>query len=192
MNEWTEILENLAALGCSVVLGGLVGLERELRGRWAGLRTHMLVSLGATLFVLGIASATRGDADAISRLAQGLVAGIGFLGAGTILKLTEKDMVKGLTTASSIWVAAGVGMACGLKLYPLAVGGAVIALVVLEVLRYLEVALDRAAGIDPDSKQPEDKGNEEGDDGAGNGRGGKAARKDSQKPTANFPETPQA
>jgi putative Mg2+ transporter-C (MgtC) family protein len=166
MIDWGEFLDNLAALGASVLLGGLVGLERELRGRWAGMRTHMMVSLGAALFVLGIAAATRGNAgrvDAISRVIQGLVAGIGFLGAGTILKLTEKHEVKGLTTAGSIWLTAAVGVTCGLKLYALAVSGVVVALVILGACRYLERAVDRAAGVDPDGEKQgtsDDKGPE--------------------------------
>src|SRR4051812_24794517 len=109
MEGWLEFRDNLLALSAAVVLGGLLGLERELRGRWAGLRTHMMVSLGAALFVLGIAAAFPGNADAVSRLVKGVVAGVGFLGAGTILKLTEKREVLGLTTASSIWLAAAVG-----------------------------------------------------------------------------------
>jgi putative Mg2+ transporter-C (MgtC) family protein len=161
MNEWLDFLENLAALSASVILGGLVGLERELRGRWAGMRTHMMVSLGAALFVLAIAAATQGNRDAISRLVQGLVAGIGFLGAGTILKLTDKLQVRGLTTASSIWLAAAVGTTCGLKLYALAVSGVVVTLIVLGACRYLERALDRAAGVDPDREEPGHAGEQE-------------------------------
>ncbi len=173
MNEWTEILDNLAALGCAVVLGGVVGLERELRGRWAGLRTHMLVSLGAALFTLGVVAATNHNADALSRLAQGLVAGIGFLGAGTILKLTDKGQVKGLTTAASIWLAAAVGMTCGLKLYTLAVTGAVVTVVVLGLLRYAEIALDRVAGVDPnkgDQEEEKQPGKEQDRSGGGHGK----------------------
>jgi putative Mg2+ transporter-C (MgtC) family protein len=160
MDEILKFLDNAAALGTAVILGGLVGLERELRGRWAGLRTHMMVSLGAALFVLAIAAATNGNADAVSRLVQGLVAGIGFLGTGTILKLTNKGKVRGLTTASSIWLAAAVGMTCGLKLYALAVSGVVIALLILGACRYLEDALDRAAGVDHngDGQQSREEG----------------------------------
>jgi putative Mg2+ transporter-C (MgtC) family protein len=147
MSEWLAILENLGALAAAVILGGVVGVERELRGRWAGMRTHMIVSLGAALFVLAMTSYPNVQSSDVSRVLQGLVAGIGFLGAGTILKLTEKNRVKGLTTAATIWLAAAVGVACGLKLYPLAVSAVVVALVVLEVLRYVERALDRAAGV---------------------------------------------
>jgi putative Mg2+ transporter-C (MgtC) family protein len=147
MSAWLEILENLAALGAAVILGGVVGIERELRGRWAGMRTHMIVCLGAALFILAMTAYPNAQSSDVSRVIQGVVAGIGFLGAGTILKLTEKSRVKGLTTAATVWLAAAVGVACGLKLYFLAVSAVVIALIVLEGLRYMERTLDRAAGI---------------------------------------------
>jgi putative Mg2+ transporter-C (MgtC) family protein len=158
MSDWLAILENLGAMAVAVILGGVVGVERELRGRWAGMRTHMIVCLGATLFVLAITSYPNVQSSDVSRVIQGLVAGIGFLGAGTILKLTEKAEVKGLTTAASIWLAAAVGVTCGLKQYPLAVSAVVLALVVLEALRRLEHAIDRAAGTarhDPDEQHVE-------------------------------------
>lgn len=150
MSEWLAFLDNLGALGAAVILGGLVGLERELRGRWAGLRTHMLVCLGAALFVVAMTAVPHFQPSDISRVIQGVVAGIGFLGAGTILKLTEKSEVKGLTTAASVWLAAAVGVTCGLKLYALAVGAVVLTLVVLEGLRHVERVLDKAAGFDRD------------------------------------------
>jgi putative Mg2+ transporter-C (MgtC) family protein len=158
MSDWLAILENLGAMAVAVILGGVVGLERELRGRWAGMRTHMIVCLGAALFVLVMTSYPNVQSSDVSRVIQGLVAGIGFLGAGTILKLTDKAEVKGLTTAASIWLAAAVGVACGLKQYPLAVSAVVLALVVLEALRRLEHALDWAAEIDrhdPDQQHVE-------------------------------------
>src|SRR5215472_11313332 len=102
MSDWLAILENLGAMVVAVILGGVVGLERELRGRWAGMRTHMIVCLGAALFVLAMTSYPNAQSSDVSRVIQGLVAGIGFLGAGTILKLTEKGEIKGLTTAASI------------------------------------------------------------------------------------------
>jgi putative Mg2+ transporter-C (MgtC) family protein len=170
MSDWVEILENLAAMGTAVILGGLVGLERELRHQWAGMRTHMIVSLGAALFVLAMISYPNAQSGDVGRVIQGLVAGIGFLGAGTILKMTEKSEVKGLTTAASIWLAAAVGVACGLKEYPLAVSAVGIALIVLEVLRSVARAFDRAAGIDrhdPDEHRAEPQGPAKGRDGRG-------------------------
>ena len=88
-----------------------MGLEREIHRRWgAGLRTHMLVAIGAALFVLAGDSLTHHSTEATTRIVQGIAAGIGFIGAGTILKLTERQEVKGLTTAGSLWLAAGVGI----------------------------------------------------------------------------------
>ncbi len=134
MFDGLEFLENLGALGAAAGLGGLVGLEREVHGHWAGLRTHILVALGAALFVVVGLSISPGDASAPSRVIQGVAAGIGFIGAGTILKLTDRLEVRGLTTASSIWLAAAVGTAAGVKLYGLALSGTLISLVVLGIL----------------------------------------------------------
>jgi putative Mg2+ transporter-C (MgtC) family protein len=132
MDELRQLLDVLLSLGAAALLGGVVGLERELRGRWAGLRTHMLVSMGAALFV-----ATSPATD-VTRVIQGVAAGVGFIGAGTILKLTERVEVKGLTTASSIWLAAAVGTAAGMHLYLLAVSGSFLSVAILAVLGRLE------------------------------------------------------
>ena len=92
------------------LLGGLLGAERESVGKAAGLRTHMLVGLGAALFVIAPRQSgiTEGD---VSRIIQGVAAGIGFIGAGTILKLTERQEIQGLTTAASLWLTAAIGVA---------------------------------------------------------------------------------
>ena len=95
-------------------LGGLIGAQREQVHSAAGFRTHILVALGAALFVLAGRQAGFTSAD-MSRVVQGIVAGIGFLGAGTVLKLAEKGEVRGLTTAATIWVTAGVGVSCVLS-----------------------------------------------------------------------------
>ena len=89
----------------AAVLGGILGFERERVGKAAGLRTHMLVTVGSCLFTLVPLEAGVGK-DAMARVVQGLAAGIGFLGAGSILKLTEERKIHGLTTAANIWVAA--------------------------------------------------------------------------------------
>jgi putative Mg2+ transporter-C (MgtC) family protein len=94
----------------ATVLGGLIGFQRERVHSAAGLRTHILVALGAALFVLAGREAGFSTADN-SRVVQGIVAGVGFLGAGTILKLADRGEVHGLTTAATIWVTAAVGVA---------------------------------------------------------------------------------
>jgi putative Mg2+ transporter-C (MgtC) family protein len=96
----------------AALLGGLLGLQREHQGKEAGVRTHMLVALGAALFVLVPLHAGSDPAD-LSRVIQGVVAGVGFLCAGTILK-TGDDQVRGLTTAAGIWLTAAIGIAVGL------------------------------------------------------------------------------
>jgi len=95
------------------VLGGLLGFEREQRGKDAGLRTHMLVASGAALFVLIPQQAGVTDGD-LMRVLQGLVAGVGFLCAGSIIKSDETKQVKGLTTAAGIWFTAAIGVAAGM------------------------------------------------------------------------------
>ncbi|WP_312303333.1 MgtC/SapB family protein [Pulveribacter sp.] len=117
-------------LGIAAALGGLLGWERERAGKAAGLRTHMLVSMGAALFVLGAEQAGIDPADN-SRVIQGVTAGVGFLGAGTILKREDPDTVKGLTTAAGIWFTAAIGTAAGLGQEGMALLSGLLGLVVL-------------------------------------------------------------
>lgn len=105
----------LVRLLTAVVLGGLLGLERERKGRAAGLKTHILVSMGSALFVLAPLQAGVDPAD-ITRVMQGIVSGIGFLGAGAIIKLNRGERVEGLTTAAGIWMTSAIGMAAGMGL----------------------------------------------------------------------------
>jgi putative Mg2+ transporter-C (MgtC) family protein len=119
----------------AVALGGMLGYERERLGKAAGLRTHMLVSLGSALFILGALDAGAAPGD-LTRVVQGIATGIGFVGAGAILKLTEQGhvQVKGLTTASTVWIAAAVGMAVGAGRVWLPVFSTALCLVILVVL----------------------------------------------------------
>ena len=105
--EFVHVAVRIAA---AAVLGGLLGAERERAGKAAGLRTHMLVSLGASLFVLAPSQAGIAHED-LSRVIQGVAAGIGFIGAGSILKRTQTEEVHGLTTAANIWLTAAIGVA---------------------------------------------------------------------------------
>ncbi len=128
-------LELLLQLILAVILGGIIGLERELKGKPAGLRTNVLISIGATLFtVLSMRmAAERGDPG---RVAAQILAGVGFIGAGTILH--TRGAVTGLTSAATIWVVAAIGMALGTGAYVEAVGTTVLVLVVLKGLASLE------------------------------------------------------
>ena len=127
----------------AALLGGILGFEREHKGKAAGVRTHMLVALGAALFVL-VPQLSGSQADAMSRVIQGVVAGIGFLGAGTILKNTEGDVghVKGLTTAAGLWMTAAIGVAAGLGREATAVVSTVLALAIFSVMPLIVRALE--------------------------------------------------
>jgi putative Mg2+ transporter-C (MgtC) family protein len=134
----------------AAALGGAIGLERDLHGRPAGLRTHALVSLGAALFTILsfiAAGALNWDGSAGTgihdpgRIAAQIVTGIGFLGAGTILK--SQFSIRGLTTASCLWLVAAIGMCCGVGLYCLAMFATGLALVFLIVVHQLELRLSK-------------------------------------------------
>ncbi len=117
-------------LGMAALLGGLLGWEREYRGKAAGVRTHMLVSMGAAMFVLVAEQEGITPADN-SRVLQGIIAGVGFLGAGTILKSDGAHQIRGLTTAAGIWLTAAIGVAAGLGREATALLSTVLALLVL-------------------------------------------------------------
>ncbi|MBQ3340642.1 MAG: MgtC/SapB family protein [Kiritimatiellae bacterium] len=131
MNETVEMVLRLVLAG---VLGGLIGAEREWRGKVAGTRTHLLVALGAALMLLVSRHGFGGQGDP-SRVAAQIVSGIGFIGAGAIM--VDRHSVHGLTTAAGIWVAAGIGMASAAGLYLLAVVTTVLSLLGLEVFGML-------------------------------------------------------
>lgn len=120
-------------LTVGAVLGGLIGYEREWRGKDAGLRTHMLVCLG-TAFVIAAAEQARMPFTDISRIIQGIMAGIGFVGAGAIIKRNDKSKVEGLTTAASVWFTAAIGIVVGMGREASAVIGTLFALGVLAVI----------------------------------------------------------
>lgn len=125
-------------LSLAALLGGILGYEREHKGKSAGLRTHMLVALGSALFVLIPQQSGESKAD-LSRIIQGLVAGIGFLGAGSIIKGKGETEVKGLTTAAGIWLTAAIGMAAGMGRESSAVLSTVLALFILEMVPKLSL-----------------------------------------------------
>lgn len=137
-----DVLRVAVKLLFSALVGGLIGLERELTNKEAGLRTHMLVSLGSTLFVLALVEAGASN-DAISRAVQGVAAGIGFVGAGNVLKLSSERRVRGLTTAATIWLTAALGVAVGLGKWWLPVFGATLTLVILMLLMPVESFIKR-------------------------------------------------
>jgi putative Mg2+ transporter-C (MgtC) family protein len=141
--DWPVFWDDILRIGIAAVLGGALGLERELKGHWAGLRTHMMVSMGCAIFVVAGLEVAGDQKESVTRVLQGVASGIGFLGAGTILKLDQKQEIKGLTTASSIWLAAALGSVAGLGEYAIAVAAALISLFVLAVLGPLEKLFER-------------------------------------------------
>jgi putative Mg2+ transporter-C (MgtC) family protein len=145
LGDVSDLTRLCVRLGVALLLGALLGYERETAGASAGLRTHMLVSMGSALFVLVPLQAGIAMAD-ISRVLQGLTAGIGFLGAGAILKLENENIIKGLTTAAGVWLTAAIGIAAGLGQEGTAVLSAVLAWVVLALLRNRAHDANRRAG----------------------------------------------
>lgn len=138
-------LDLLLRLLLATALGGLIGLEREISGKPAGLRTNILICVGAALLMelslgIGLLTPERPNADP-ARIAAQIVSGIGFLGAGTIIQ--ARGSVVGLTTAATLWVVAAIGMAVGAAAYVEAIGTAVLVIAVLVLLRRLEAGLER-------------------------------------------------
>jgi putative Mg2+ transporter-C (MgtC) family protein len=168
MAVWDEVLAAVAAefsdvgdiaqltrivvrLTLAAVLGFVLGFEREQQGKAAGVRTHMLVAIGSALFVLVPQQSGIVAAD-MSRVIQGLVAGVGFLCAGTILKQgRDEQQVQGLTTAAGLWMTAAIGMACGLGREVTAVLSALLALAVLSLVPKLVGLIERVIGPPADN-----------------------------------------
>ena len=141
--SWGNIILSAIAIVLSVILCGLVGMEREKRGRSAGLRTHLLVGVGSTIVMIisiyGFPS--NGGTRDYARLAAQVITGVGFLGAGAIIH--HKGNIKGLTTASTIWLVMAIGLACGSMNFVLAIGGTIVVIIVLTIFRKAEKVLTR-------------------------------------------------
>jgi putative Mg2+ transporter-C (MgtC) family protein len=137
-----EVTRMLLRLTLAALLGGLLGIEREQKGKAAGVRTHMLVAMGAALFVVLSQQAGMPSSD-MSRVIQGIIAGIGFLGAGTILKSDHDERVKGLTTAAGIWLTAAIGVAAGMGRESTAVLSTLLALAIFTLMPHLVNLLEK-------------------------------------------------
>ena len=144
LNNFGQLERVLLRVITATLLGAIVGFEREKAGKPAGLRTHILVCLGTAIVVLACSGSQMGM-DGLSRVIQGIVTGIGFIGAGSILKLNEERDIQGLTTAAGLWMTAAIGIACGLGTIGLSLIATIMTLIVLAVLRAIEA---RAAGHD--------------------------------------------
>jgi len=132
-----DLLRGIVRLLVAMVCGALVGLQREQMGKPAGLRTHMLVATATALFIIAGANAGM-NSEQLSRIIQGIVTGIGFLGAGAILKLDREREITGLTTAAGIWMTAAVGVAAGLGRLGTALTSAILAWAILSLVARFE------------------------------------------------------
>jgi len=150
-------LSDVIGIVLAVVLGGAVGVEREVSGKAAGLRTNVLICLGAAVFtIISAKMALRYDASVV-RIAAQIVTGVGFIGAGAIIQ--DRGGVHGLTTAATIWLVASIGMACGAHFYRLAVLTTLVAIVVLIGLAKLEKSIRRLAPTRKSHKTTGDQSN---------------------------------
>lgn len=132
-----EMVRLVTRLLTAMILGALIGAQRESLHKPAGLRTHMLVAMGGALFVLAPLESGM-ELDGISRVIQGIVTGIGFIGAGAILKLRKKREIEGLTTAAGVWMTAAVGIAAGLGRLGLAFVSTVLTWITLSIIGKIE------------------------------------------------------
>lgn len=151
----------MVRLTLAALLGGLLGIEREQKGKAAGVRTHMLVAMGSAMFVLVSQQSGMITAD-LSRVIQGVTAGIGFLGAGTILKghikgNADEEQVKGLTTAAGIWLTAAIGMAAGMGREATAVLSTLLALGILSLVPHVVRLIEKPEPLLTGASKPDDK-----------------------------------
>jgi putative Mg2+ transporter-C (MgtC) family protein len=147
-------------LTAGLVLGAIIGFERELHRQPAGFRTHSLVALGAALFTIVSAYGFAGLNVDPTRIAAQIVSGIGFIGAGTILQY--RGSIRGLTTAASLWSVAAIGTAAGAGLLTMAVIGTLLILVVLALLDRVEAFVTRRLQLPPEAKTRQPRGDEDG------------------------------
>jgi putative Mg2+ transporter-C (MgtC) family protein len=158
-----QVVRICVRLLAAILLGALVGLNRERAGKPAGLRTHMLVALGSAMFVLPLAN-MGADTGALGRVIQGVATGIGFIGAGAIIKNNDEHEVLGLTTAAGIWLTATVGIAAGLGRIGAAAIGVLLAMVVLTIFAKVEAWTDERGTGDQQAPQTGHASQEEKED----------------------------
>ena len=157
---FADQLDLALRLAVGLVLGAIVGFERELQSQPAGFRTHSVVALGAALFTVVSAFGFSGVGSDPTRIAAQVVSGIGFIGAGTIIQ--SRGQVLGLTTAASLWSVAGIGMAAGAGLYGVAVVGTVLMLIILSVFDWAEAYARRRMGLEREHKRLGDEDESDG------------------------------
>lgn len=139
----TQLAHVIIRLMAATLLGAVVGIQRERVGKPAGLRTHILVCLGTAVFVVA-SSGVGMSSDGLSRVIQGIVTGVGFIGAGSILKLEKEHDIQGLTTAAGIWMTAAIGVAVGLGTLGVALLSTVMTLIILSLVGSLDLSAEKA------------------------------------------------
>jgi len=137
-----QLIHVIIRMTAAMLLGSVIGLQRESKNKPAGLRTHILVTLGTTVFIVACNSFGM-SSDGLSRVIQGIVTGIGFIGAGSILKLNQERDVKGLTTSASVWMAAAIGVAVGLGALGVALLATFVTLIVLMLAGKVEFQMEK-------------------------------------------------
>jgi putative Mg2+ transporter-C (MgtC) family protein len=137
-----QFAQVLLRLIVAALLGGLVGIQRQRARKPAGLRTHILVCLGSSVVVVAC-SGVGMNFDGQSRVIQGVLTGVGFIGAGSILKLSQEHDIKGLTTAAGVWMTAAMGIACGVGTIGIALIAAVLTVIVLTLVKAIEDRADK-------------------------------------------------
>lgn len=142
--DFAQLLQISVRLVISCALGAVLGLEREARGRQAGLRTHMLVALGCTLFT--IVPLLEGGRETLSQIVRGITSGVGFLGAGAILKRESEKRISGITTAAGIWTTAAMGVAVGAGYVGAAVVTTLLAWIILHFFEHIAEPIHPQSG----------------------------------------------
>ena len=139
-------IQSIFPMVVAMILGALIGIEREVHSKPAGLRTNALICMGAAAFML-IAQRIGLGNDAVSRMTAGIVTGVGFIGGGAVLR--DRTNISGVTTAATIWVVTSIGIACGMRLYDMAVSITVLSLIVLAVFGPLDRKIRKTKDPEP-------------------------------------------
>lgn len=134
-------LSSLVPLAIAVLLGAIIGIEREIHNKPAGLRTNILICLGAATFII-ISQRVHPDTNALSRVLAGILTGVGFIGGGAVLR--DRTNIYGVTTAATIWLVTSIGIACGMRFYDIAVVVTLISLLILVVLSPLDKKIHKS------------------------------------------------
>ncbi|MDQ3749971.1 MAG: MgtC/SapB family protein [Acidobacteriota bacterium] len=146
LNQFARIVIRLVA---ATLFGAAIGVQREKVGKPAGIKTHILVTLGTTVFVL-TCSGYGMSSDGLSRVIQGITTGVGFIGAGSILKIDKERDIQGLTTAAGIWMTAAIGVTVGLGGLGLALLSTILALIILTIVGRIELQVGKSQSAKTD------------------------------------------